>query len=310
MSTITSWWDDETDIAEYTEADFGSRTATLSIYDQRGIYKHVLEGMSDELGFHPKEVADVCIRLYIAALADAHSKSRDIRRDFEQTILVPQRGWLAEEHNRLPRIDVNVIETADTNRQITPSSTETVREMINSCIDEYDMHEGLSDFDRAAVTFVVDLLDPETRSIDDIDDLLDRTRLHLRENNRQRNLFNIDDKPALTDEHSDTRDEQPLPLNLLTQTKNHRDLLYYFLSTDIPDRGYNKTTIAEESGVSANGIRRHIDVFLSSGIVKETTSPDARITRYTNNPESELHTELVNVNNILISNSDMSIFDE
>jgi len=97
----------------------------------------------------------------------------------------------------------------------------------------------------------------------------------------------------------DDFEDASLPLTALTQSKNHRELLDYFLSANIPDKGYNKTDISEESGVSANGIRRHIDVFLEFGIVKETTSDDARITRYTNDPESEIHRTLRIANNML-----------
>jgi len=87
-------------------------------------------------------------------------------------------------------------------------------------------------------------------------------------------------------------DDRPLPLTLITQTKNHRELLDYFLTADIPKEGYNKSEIAEESSVSANGIRRHIDVFLEFGIVKETSDDDAYITRYTNKPDSDVHRTL------------------
>lgn len=92
--------------------------------------------------------------------------------------------------------------------------------------------------------------------------------------------------------------DRPLPLTFLTQSKNHRELLDYFLTADIPDEGYNKTKIAEESGVSTNGIRRHIDTFLDFGIVELTTDPDAHIKRYTTNKESRIHRALRRANNV------------
>lgn len=108
-------------------------------------------------------------------------------------------------------------------------------------------------------------------------------------------------KPLTRSSEDSAVDERPLPLTLITQTKNHRELLDYFLSADIPAEGYNKTTIAEESGVSANGIRRHIDVFIAFGIVEETTAEDARITRYTTEPDSEVHRALRLANDVLAS---------
>jgi len=94
-------------------------------------------------------------------------------------------------------------------------------------------------------------------------------------------------------------EDRPLPLAVLTQTKNHRELLDYFLTADIPEDGYNKTKIAEQSGVSTNGIRRHIDTFLEFGIVELTTSADVHIKRYTTNKDSEVHRALRNANNVL-----------
>lgn len=93
--------------------------------------------------------------------------------------------------------------------------------------------------------------------------------------------------------------DHPLPLTVITQTKNHRELLDYFLTADIPDEGYNKTTISEQSGVTTNGIRRHIDTFLDFGIVERTTDEDAHISRYTTNQDSDVHRALRMVNNVL-----------
>lgn len=97
----------------------------------------------------------------------------------------------------------------------------------------------------------------------------------------------------------DTEEGRPLPLTVLTQTKNHRELLDYFLTADIPDEGYNKTDIADESGVSTNGIRRHIDTFLDFGVVEMTTDEGAYISRYTNNKDSDVHRSLRAANNAL-----------
>lgn len=105
-------------------------------------------------------------------------------------------------------------------------------------------------------------------------------------------------------------DDRPLPLTLITQTKNHRELLDYFLTADIPDEGYNKSTIADQSGVSANGIRRHIDVFLAFGIVEETTDEGARITRYTTNPDNDVHRMLRLANDTLANNFTDGEIDE
>lgn len=105
--------------------------------------------------------------------------------------------------------------------------------------------------------------------------------------------------PQRTDVIEDESKERPLPINVLTQSKNHRQLLDYFLTADIPEEGYNKTDISDEAGVSTNGIRRHIDTFIEFGIVEETTSESAHISRYTTNKDSDVHRALRSVNNTL-----------
>jgi hypothetical protein len=94
-------------------------------------------------------------------------------------------------------------------------------------------------------------------------------------------------------------ENEPSALTVLTQSRNHSELLDYFLSADMPERGLNKTDISEQSGVSTNGIRRHIDIFLDFGIIRETTPTDVHINRYTNDTESELFHRLKNANNAL-----------
>lgn len=115
--------------------------------------------------------------------------------------------------------------------------------------------------------------------------------------------------PTEIDDEVIPRTDRPLPLSALTGTKNQRDLLDYFLTHDLPDDGLSKAEMAEESGISANGIRRHIDVFLDFDIVETTTSEDTRFTRYTTT-DNEVHETLVVANNVLAahfnSNADES----
>jgi len=104
-----------------------------------------------------------------------------------------------------------------------------------------------------------------------------------------------------------TEEDAPLPLTHVTQTKNHRQLLDFFLTADIPDEGINKTEMAKQSGVSANGIRRHIDTFLDYGIVELTTSESAHIKKYTVNRESDVHRALRVANNVLAENYNQQV---
>lgn len=92
--------------------------------------------------------------------------------------------------------------------------------------------------------------------------------------------------------------ERSLPLSLLTATKNQRDLLDYFLSNELPDRGLSKKRVAEECGISANGVRRHIDVFVDFGLVEITTSADTKFKRYTTT-DNEVYDVLIEANNVL-----------
>jgi len=91
-------------------------------------------------------------------------------------------------------------------------------------------------------------------------------------------------------------DNAPLPLNALTRTKARRELLDYFLTAEIPESGYNKSKMARESGVSANRIRDHIDVFLDMGLVVLTSDEDAHIKRYRVNSESRAYVVLREAN--------------
>jgi len=107
-------------------------------------------------------------------------------------------------------------------------------------------------------------------------------------------------------EHKGYQD-RPLPLTVLTQTKNHRELLDYFLTADMPEDGVNKTEIAKESGVSTNGSRRHIDTFLEFGIISETTNSSAHINRYTNDKDSDVHRALRVANNVLAKSYEKTV---
>jgi DNA-binding MarR family transcriptional regulator len=71
------------------------------------------------------------------------------------------------------------------------------------------------------------------------------------------------------------------------------------MSTDLPSEGYNKSDIARECDISANGVRRNIDVFVEFGLIEETTSDDARVVRYTNRRKSELYAALRYANDLM-----------
>ena len=75
-------------------------------------------------------------------------------------------------------------------------------------------------------------------------------------------------------------ENRPLGVNALFQTLVRRQLLDYFLTAEIPESGVNKQELAEKSGVAPNSVRRHIDILVDFGVVRETTAEDAYITRY------------------------------
>lgn len=173
LDSITELWDSEIPIIEYSEADFEGRSASLSVYDTNDVYRLTLEQLSAATGLGPMESFDFGVRLYIAALCDIHEY--DIRRDFDQVRLVPPRGWLHDNRDTFPTVSIPIEQNDSDPQQFCPGSPHTVRSMIHACLSEYDMHEGLSDFDRAAITFLVDLFEGYR-----IEAAIERPRLHER----------------------------------------------------------------------------------------------------------------------------------
>jgi hypothetical protein len=285
MDDAIEFWDDATDVAEYTGADFEGRRSSIPIWDDGDFYRDALEYVGEAFDCSPHLALDVSVRLYLAHISDENGGA--IHDAFDQTRLIPPRGWVEANVDRLPSVDVPLDEcggcdeSGERDAQYNPGTAETVTDMVRYACDEMDIADGPSQFAMKAVTYVVSGYSD------------DGSILHSRE------TVPLDaGETAQSDEEIISHSNRPLPLSALTQTKNQRDLLDYFLSVQLPEEGVSKTKMAEQSGVSANGIRRHIDVFLDFDIVELTTSEDARFTRYTTT-DNEVHDALVRANNVL-----------
>jgi len=157
MDSITELWDQDLDVAEYTSADFQGRHASLSVYDSTGVYRNTLDELSELFGLDAMEVADFAVRVYVAAAADGRDIS--LHENFEQVRLVPPRGWVQAHRDGLPRYKGEVEGRSlgpNERGQFNPSSTEMVRDMIRWINEQHDVHSGLNETTKAAITFVVD----------------------------------------------------------------------------------------------------------------------------------------------------------
>lgn len=155
MDDVTELWDDSTDVANYSNADFEGRRATVSIWDKGGFYRDVLAHVGTAFDCSPHLALDVCIRLYLAHISETHDGA--IHDAFEQTRLIPPRGWLDAHVGELSSVNVPVEDCGDrdVDPQYNPATSETVAQMVTYACNSLDVATGPSQFAMQAVTYVV-----------------------------------------------------------------------------------------------------------------------------------------------------------
>lgn len=92
----------------------------------------------------------------------------------------------------------------------------------------------------------------------------------------------------------DTRDQfdgHPTVVGMFCQTDIRRTLLRYFLTEIAKEHTHKRTTgdIIDDTGVSRNSVRNHIDLFIESGLVIEHDA-DQQFTHYEPNTDSDVFT--------------------
>ena len=156
MVDVNDWWEDTVDIRETGDADFESRREPITIYDRDGVYRTLVERLGAEYDLNRSTMTDFTIRVFLAHVLDMKDVL-DVRNEFDQTVLVPPRGWVGEQNELFPVVDSDVDPDPikePTDRHYVFSTTPTVRAMVETLIEEYDFYEGKSDFTQKAIKFM------------------------------------------------------------------------------------------------------------------------------------------------------------
>jgi hypothetical protein len=279
MDAPDDYWQDAVDIEDTTPLDYENRNTTLNIYDPHRTYRVAIEHLSNEFDLPVSGFCDLAVRIYLAYLSDTR-EDIDVHSRAPQSRLVPPSGWVAQQNPRINDLPIIHDQSEDSaQRQFSFQTTDTVHEMMAVVIDSSDEWENFDEFSKDAISFVGDGYEERANRIDE----------------RPSTAVASD----LTHHLEEEAESEQQPLLELVETENRRDLLEYFMSESIPDRGYNKADLSEASGVTSGGIRRHIDPFLEADIIRRTTSKDAHIKRYTTNDDSDVLRALRIANNIL-----------
>lgn len=92
-------------------------------------------------------------------------------------------------------------------------------------------------------------------------------------------------------------DHRPLAINMLFAKDSCRDLIDYFMTGDVDERGENQSQIAENSGVSRNSVGRNINTLVDFGLVEE--KGDGAIRRYSPREDADVFELILVCNNAL-----------
>lgn len=162
MDDVTEWWDDATDVATYTSADFEGRSSAIAMWDPGHFYRNVCDDIGDTVDCSRHYVVDLCVRLYLAHVSERHDGW--VHENFDQTRLIPPRGWLEANVSELPTVDLDLSTCGDPSNhrdnvdsQYNPGTAPTVIEMVNAVRGRFDdVPEKQSDVAKRAITYLSD----------------------------------------------------------------------------------------------------------------------------------------------------------
>lgn len=159
MSNPIDLWEDVVDIAETSVVDFQSRTRPENVYDAESVYRSVTNQMAEQSDVSASLVMDYAVRVYVAWLCDHRNDIMDVRTESKQNRLLPPRGWIDDNIDRLPTYDVSIErETIEnpSDRQIGFQTTDEIHDIVSKLVENYDEWQNYDALFKEAITFVVD----------------------------------------------------------------------------------------------------------------------------------------------------------
>jgi DNA-binding transcriptional ArsR family regulator len=162
------------------------------------------------------------------------------------------------------------------NRQFTPATAKAVDKMVKTLVNDYELYSMNDALGKAALCFVAQCDLPEDYDL----------------------LYDDEETPDSGSEDGiEFEVREQLMITAFFETKVLRNIIDYFLTSNIPEQGQNLSQIVEGVDVTRNSVSSQIDVLLQFNFLAE--HGEGRIKRYMLNSDIEYTSIIVECNNKL-----------
>jgi len=164
MDSPIEYWEDVVDIADTTVADFDGRNTSMNVYDTDSIYRTIVQEIGEVSNTKQSIAADFTFRVFIAHVSDITDEG-DVRDMYDQTRLVPPKGWVSDHKDDLPTVDMTVEPSrieSENKRQFTFQTGPTVHAMAGEIIERDDRWDSYNQFVQDAILFAYNEYDSDS----------------------------------------------------------------------------------------------------------------------------------------------------